>query len=139
MLAVHGPANGGSCKMWLMGRLCVYYPIIALVEVECQLKVIRRPHGVAAVTVVGGPTALDHAARCLGPELGGVHALSTPLQGILFASAEASANSMGCGREEADGGRDGGASGAGTMPLWRLAAAAEAIPALQVTSLTNCM
>lgn len=134
MLAVYGPANGGTCEMWLMGRLYIYYHIGAFVEITSQMNAICRPHGVAAVTVVGGPTALDHAARCLGPELGGVHALSTPLQGILFASAEASANSTGCGHEEADGSGDGGASGAGNVPLWRLAAAAEAISALQVTS-----
>ncbi|KAK9825453.1 hypothetical protein WJX81_002266 [Elliptochloris bilobata] len=96
-----------------------------------SLRQCLRPHGVAAVHVAGGPAALDAAARSLSRSLGAVHALSTPQQGILFAAA-----GDGMSSDESVAGEHGTASarcssGRYDVPLWRLAAAAEAIPALQ--------
>ncbi len=95
-------------------------------RMKATAAVRGRPGGVVAVTVPGGAAARAGVAARLCTALDAVHALSTPLQSTLFARARGGA-----------GGAGGGAAGRGDVPLWRLAAEAEACSELRARTVTG--
>jgi hypothetical protein len=97
---------------------------MSILRIKATTAVRGRPGGVVAVTVPGGAAARAGVAARLCTALDAVHALSTPLQSTLFARARGGA-----------GGAGDGAAGRGDVPLWRLAADAEACSKLRARAL----